>query len=185
MQISLPQTYLIALGSLLFVIAILLGRQVFKTRKDEINLVNLEKEQVKDPKNVATLYELGSVQLRKRLYPQATISLKKALNQLSDEPEEAKALIENALGFSLAAQDKFKEAITHYKNALKSRPEYPVALNNLAFAKQKTDENKEAYDLYLKVLEIDPRNKTAKKQIEKLNKVMKNGSRNLSYKKGF
>ena len=42
-----------------------------------------------------------------------------ALKEIKDEPDDARAIIENALGFALAAQDNFNEAIKHYKNARK------------------------------------------------------------------
>ncbi len=68
MATSLPQTYLIILGSLLLILSIIVGRQVLKVRKNEINLVNLEKSGAIDSVDPANLYELGSAQLKKRLY---------------------------------------------------------------------------------------------------------------------
>ncbi len=185
MELSLPQTYLIGLSGLLVIIAILVGRQVLKVRKDEIELMKLEKSGNSESTDAAKLYELGSVQLRKRLYPQAVMTLKKSLTLLKDEPNDAKAIIENALGFALAAQDKFKEAITHYQKAISSKSDYPVALNNLAFAKQKLMEEDEAFQLYQSVLKIDPKNKTARKQSEKISKRKEKTSSNIIYKKGF
>ena len=185
MPTSLPQTYLIILGSLLFILAIVVGRQVFKVRRNEMNLVNLERDGAINSTDSAKLYELGSAQLNKRLYPQATNTLKNALSQIKDEPEDARAIIENALGFSLAAQDNFNAAIKHYKNAIKAKPNYPVALNNLAFAKQKLSQKDEAYEIYRKVLEIEPKNKTASRQIKNIDKINKNGSDRIIYKKGF
>ena len=41
---NLPQTYLIGLCFLLLIIAILVGRQLYKVRKDEMKLIKLEKE---------------------------------------------------------------------------------------------------------------------------------------------
>ena len=64
MPSSLPQTYLIILGSLLLILAIVVGRQVFKVRRNEINLVKLEKSGAVDSSNSETLYELGSAQLK-------------------------------------------------------------------------------------------------------------------------
>ncbi len=185
MPASLPQTYLIILGSLLFILAILVGRQVLKVRRNEINLVKLEKSGAVDSSNSENLYELGSAQLNKRLYPQATNTLKKALKQIKEEPDEAKAIIENALGFSLAAQANFEEAIKHYQNAIKVKSNYPVAMNNLAYAKQKLLLESEAYKIYQDVLNIDPKNKTAKKQIARIDKMNTNSSSNIVYKKGF
>ncbi len=185
MTFSMPQTYLIGLTSLLLIISILVGRQLLKVRKAEIQLVKLEKNASSDSENAENLYELASVQLKKRLYPQAIISLKQALKNLKEEPSEAKAIIENALGFSLAAQDNFKEAVEHYEKAIRAKSDYPVALNNLAFAKQKLLLEDEAFNLYKKVLNIDPKNKTAKRQLEKISKLKQNSSSNIVYKKGF
>ncbi|KGG14561.1 MULTISPECIES: tetratricopeptide repeat protein [unclassified Prochlorococcus] len=185
MPTSLPQTYLIILSSLLFILAILVGRQVFKVRGNEIKLLKLEKSGAIDSSNSEKLYELGSAQLNKRLYPQASLTLKKALKKINDEPDDARAIIENALGFSLAAQDNFTEAIKHYQNAINVKNDYPVAMNNLAYAKQKLLKETDAYEIYQKVLMLDPKNKTAKKQIEKINKMRKNNSENIIYKKGF
>ena len=185
MPSSLPQTYLIILGSILFILAIVVGRQVLKVRRSEINLVKLEKSGAIDSSNSEKLYELGSAQLNKRLYPHATNTLKKALKQIKEEPDEAKAIIENALGFALAAQDNFKEAVKHYQDAIKVKSDYPVAMNNLAYAKQKLLLESEAYKIYQDVLKVDPGNKTAKKQVAKIDKMNANKSKNIIYKKGF
>ena len=171
MNLSLPETYLIGLTLLLLVISVLVGKQLLKTRKDEMELINLEKGGVENSKNSGELYELASVQIRKRLYPQATATLKKALQSLDSEPDEAKALIENALGFSLAAQNDFKTAINHYKKAIKAKSDYPVALNNLGFAQQRLMNIDEAYETYNEVLKIDSTNKTAGKEIKKLARI--------------
>ena len=136
MMVNLPQTYLLGLCFLLVIISILVGRQLYKVRKDEMKLLKLEKEDSNTKDDSAKMYELASVQLKKRLYPQATSTLKQALKKLDGEPEEAKALIENGLGFALAAQNDFKSAVIHYKKALTAKADYPVALNNLGFAYQ-------------------------------------------------
>ena len=71
---------------------------------------------------------------------------------------------------SYAAQNEFKKAIKHYKSAIKSLPEYPIALNNLASAHQCLLEYDLAYETYQKVLVIDPKNKTAIKKSRELEK---------------
>ena len=76
MNFSLPESYLIGLTSLLFVIAILVGRQLLRTRKNEMKLIQLEKRETDSSQDAGELYELGSVQIKKRLYPQATVTLK-------------------------------------------------------------------------------------------------------------
>ena len=185
MVLNLPQTYLIGLCLLLLIIALLIGRQLFKVRQDEMKLIKLEKEDSKTNEDSAKMYELASVQLKKRLYPQATTTLKQALKKLDGEPEEAKALIENALGFALAAQNDFKSAVIHYKKALIAKSEYPVALNNLGFAYQRLLQEDEAYKNYKEVLKLDPKNKTAISQIKRLERIIGKDRNQLLEKKGF
>ncbi len=167
MDALLPQAYLIGLVVLLGAAAVVVARQIWRVRGDEVTLA---KNDAAQPTDAATLYELACVQLRKRLYGQAAENLKLAIKRADaqQEPSEARALIENALGFSLAAQNNYKTAIRHYRLALQAKPDYPVALNNLAFALEKQlkpDEAKEAYD---KVLVLDPSNKTARKRLKLL-----------------
>jgi hypothetical protein len=66
---------------------------------------NLSAVKAPKPTDAATLYELGSVQLRKRLYGQAAESLKQALKkaEAAKEPSEAQAVIQNAPGLCLGS----------------------------------------------------------------------------------
>ena len=185
MIVNLPQTYLIGLCLLLVIIAFLVGKQLYKVRQDEMKLIKLEKEDSNTREDSSKMYELASVQLKKRLYPQATSTLKQALKKLDGEPEEAKALIENALGFALAAQNDFKSAVIHYKKALTAKSEYPVALNNLGFAYQRLLKEGEAYKNYQEVLKLDPNNKTAISQIKRLERIIGKDKDQLLNKKGF
>ena len=166
----LPQTYLLGLVGLLAIVAVVVGRQFFRVRRDEARLLELEKSDTASSRQASDLYELGSVQLRKRLYPQATATLKQALKRLGDEPDEARAVIENALGFALAAQKDYEGASKHYQLALKAKPNYPVALNNLGYAQDKLLNAEEALTLYRRTLEIEPSNGTAKRAVKKLEK---------------
>jgi Flp pilus assembly protein TadD len=166
----LPQTYLLGLVGLLAIAAVVVGRQLLRVRRDESRLQQLEQSGTAKSRQAADLYELGSVQLRKRLYPQATATLKQALKRLGDEPDEARAVIENALGFALAAQKNYEGACKHYKLALKAKPDYPVALNNLGYAQDKLLNTEEALKLYQQTLAIEPNNSTAKRAVKKLEK---------------
>ena len=166
----LPQTYLLGLVGLLAISAVVVGRQLLRVRRDESQLQQLEQSGAAKSRQASDLYELGSVQLRKRLYPQATATLKQALKRLGDEPDEARAVIENALGFALAAQKDYEGASKHYKLALKAKPNYPVALNNLGYAQDKLLNAEEALTLYRRTLEIEPGNGTAKRAVKKLEK---------------
>jgi len=166
----LPQAYLIGLVVILSVAAVAVARQVWRVRRDEVTLARLERQGSASQGTASDLYDLGSAQLRKRLYGQAADNLKLALKraQSEQEPGEAIALIENALGFALAAQNNYKSAITHYRRALQAKSDYPVALNNLAFALEKQFKLDEAREAYEQALALDPENRTARKRLSSL-----------------
>ena len=170
MDSLLPQAYLIGLILLLAGAAVVVARQILRVRRDELALSRLLTKDSSKPSDAAGLYELASVQLRKRLYDQAIDNLKLAAKRAvaDGEPLEARALIQNALGFSLAAQSDYKAAIKHYRLALEAKPDYPVALNNLAFAFEKQQKFEEAQRTYEKVLQLEAGNKTAKKRLKLL-----------------
>jgi tetratricopeptide (TPR) repeat protein len=170
----LPQAYLLGLIGLLGVAAFFVARQILRVRRDELTLASLggEGKDGTRPHDSASLYELASVQLRKRLYGQASDNLKQALRKAEGEkaPAEARALIENALGFSRAAQNNYASAIRHYRSAIRAKGDYPVALNNLAFALDKQGKPEEARTTYQQVLDLDPANKTARKGLSGLDR---------------
>ena len=170
MEITSFQSYLIILFIVLLIISIFVFRQFLRTRKEEQNLVKFEQKGLDSLTKVSELYEFGSIQIKKRLYSEASKTFLKAIKYYEDEPNEAKAIIQNALGFSYAAQNEFKKAIKHYNSAIKSLPEYSVALNNLASAQQRLLEYDLAFETYKKVLVIDPSNKTALKNSKELEK---------------
>ncbi len=170
MEISSFQSYLIILFVVLVIISFFVFRQFLKTRKEEMNLVKFEQKGLDSLSKSSEFYEFGSIQIKKRLYKEATKTFLKAVEYYENEPNEAKAIIENALGFSYAAQNEFKKAIKHYNLAIKSLPEYTIALNNLGSAQQRLLEYDLAYETYKKVLKIDPNNKTAIKKSKELEK---------------
>lgn len=170
----LPQAYLLGLIALLGVAAVVVGRQILRVRRDELALARLgdNASGKGSPQDASSLYELASVQLRKRLYGQAQGNLKQALKLADAEnvPAEARALMENALGFALAAQNSYAAAVRHYRAALRAKADYPVALNNLAFALEKQTKPEEARELYQQVLALEPANKTARKRLSLLDR---------------
>lgn len=185
----LPQTYLLGLIGLLAIVAVVVGRQLLRVRRDELSLIEMEQSGAAASKDAGQLYELASVQLRKRLYPQATANLRQALKRLSGEPDEAKALVENALGFALAAQKDFEGAVKHYRAAINAKSDYPVALNNLAFARERLLQPEEAAELYRKVLELEPTNTTASKRLKRVERQLRSSptatSPETANRKGF
>jgi len=65
-------------------------------------------------------------------------------------------LAHNNLGMELAAQGELKEAIDHYKLALKARPDFPEAHNNLGLALFKQGKTDEAIAHYNAALNLRP-----------------------------
>ena len=59
-------------------------------------------------------------------------------------------------------------AVRHYRAALRAKADYPVALNNLAFALEKQQKPEEAEALYRQALVLDPGNRTASKRLKRL-----------------
>ncbi len=174
MDSLLPQAYLIGLIVLLGGASVVIALQVWRVRRDEVTLARLEgKGRSQDP---ATLYELASVQLRKRLYGQAVDSLKLALKRSEEEPGEARALIQNALGFALAAQNNYASAIRHYRSALQAKADYPVALNNLGYALERQGKPDEAREAYGRALALEPANKTSRKRLKLLDRRNPSGA---------
>ena len=171
MDSPLPSLYLAGLVILLAILSVVIGMQMWKVRRDEATLQRLQ-QQTRDGKaDPAKLYELGSVQLRKRLFPQAVTTLSKAVKRAGQEPPEGRALIHNALGYALAAQKQYTEAIRHYRKALDAKPDYPVALNNLGHALERQQQQKEAAKAYAQTLAMDSGNAIAKRRLQRLEKA--------------
>lgn len=166
----LPQAYLVGVVVLLAGAAVVIARQILRVRRDELTLSRLDSKGGGSSRDAATLYELASVQLRKRLYDQALDTLRLAAKRAESDgdPAEAQALIQNALGFTLAAQSNYKSAVRHYRKALEAKSDYPVALNNLAFALEKQQKLAEAQATYREVLRLEAGNRTAQKRLKRL-----------------
>ena len=96
MEITSFQSYLIILFVLLVIISIFVFRQFLRTRNEEISLVKYEQKGFESLTTASELFEFGSIQIKKRLYSQATQTLLKALKNAKDEPAEGQAIIENA-----------------------------------------------------------------------------------------
>ena len=108
--------------------------------------------------------------LDKKLYVQASVYLKKALKELSDEEVENAVLVHNALGYAYFAQDQFDLAIRQYNEALKISPDYVTALNNLAHSYERKQLMPQALETYEKSLAAEPVMKLAKRRAESLRK---------------
>lgn len=168
MNDTLAIIYLLILLSLLAGAAFPVFRQIFKTRKTENVLSDLQKKLSQDKGTAQEYYELGSLYLDKKVYSQAIGLFQKAIKAAQEEGEENIALIYNALGFAYFAQEQYDLAIRHYKDGLKHDPNYVTALNNLAHAYERKNLNAQALQTYEQVLQSEPKNGTAKRRAEAL-----------------
>ena len=167
---NLLLTYLVTLLVLLSVAAVLVIRQVYKTRRVEGTLNRLQSKLSKEKGSAQEYYELGSLLLDKKLYSQAITQLKQALKLLTKDETEQAALIYNALGYTYFAQEQYDLAIRQYKEALEIAPNYVTALNNLGHSYERKQLITQSLESYETALKYDPDNKTAKRRAESLRK---------------
>ena len=132
--------------------------------------MRLQKKLSKDNGTTQEYYELSSLYLDKKIYSQAISMFQKALKAAEQEGEETIAPIYNGLGFAYFAQEQYDLAIRQYKEALKSDPKYITALNNLAHAYERKSLMAQSLQTYEQVLELEPKNTTAKRRSESLRK---------------
>jgi len=169
---NLPLIYLSILLVLLSIAAVVVLRQVIKTRKIETTFSRLQIKLQKEKGTAIEYYELGSLYLDKKLFSQSIKILEKALKVAETEEVEPenKALIYNAIGYGYFAQEQYDLAIRNYKEALKLYPEYVIALNNLGNVYEKKQLTVQALEIYEQSLNYEATNKTAKKRAESLRK---------------
>ncbi|MBE9033249.1 tetratricopeptide repeat protein [filamentous cyanobacterium LEGE 11480] len=166
---NFPLIYVIALLALLSATGIFVLRQVLKTRKLESALGRLQRKLRQETGTALDYYELGSIQLDKRLYAQAIINLNRAI-KTEELDGDALAAVYNALGFAYFAQEQFDLAMKQYKEALKLSPEYVTAINNLGHSYERKQLANKALEMYDQALALEPKNGTAKRRAEALRK---------------
>ncbi|MGD1899539.1 MAG: tetratricopeptide repeat protein [Phormidesmis sp.] len=164
--------YLGILLALLSVATFFVVRQVWVTRRMELTLSELQTKLSNGKGTALEYYELGSLLLDNKLYAQAAVYLKKALKELTEEEAENAVLVHNALGYTYFAQDQLDLAIRQYNEALKIRPDYVTALNNLGHSYERKQLMPQALETYEKSLATEPANETAKRRAESLRKRM-------------
>jgi tetratricopeptide (TPR) repeat protein len=172
MDKSLALVYLSILVGLLAFAGVTIFRQVLKTRKIEGNLSRLRNKLTKDKGTAQEYYELGSIYSEKKVFSQAIPLFQKALKAAEEEGEENTAPIYNALGYTYFAQEQYDLAIRQYKEALKVKPDYVVALNNLGHAYERKKLNAQALQMYEEALKFAPSNATAKRRAESLRRLV-------------
>ncbi|ARV60381.1 hypothetical protein BZZ01_18660 [Nostocales cyanobacterium HT-58-2] len=181
---NLAIIYLSILVGLLSIAVISIFRQIFKTRRLESTMSRLRKKLSKDKGTVQEYYELASIYSEKKLFSQAIPLFQKAIKAFeeeseegeagdgSEEGEESLAYVYNGLGYAYFAQEQYDLAIRQYKEALKFKPDYVVALNNLGHAYERKKLNTQALQTYEDALKIQPNNTTAKRRSDSLRRLV-------------
>jgi tetratricopeptide (TPR) repeat protein len=166
---NFPIIYVIALLGLLSATGVFVFLQVFKTRKLESAMGRLQRKLKQEKGTALDYYELGSIQLDKRLYAQSIINFQRALK--ADELEgDALAAVYNALGFAYFAQEQYDLSMKQYKEALKLSPNYVTAMNNLGHSYERKQLASQALAMYEQALALEPQNSTALRRAESLRK---------------
>lgn len=178
MNNDLATIYLSILVGILFIAAIAVFRQIFKSRKQEGSFSKLRSKLKKEAGSVKEYCELASIYSQKKLFSQSVSLFQKAIKSAEDEEEKDEktedyvTLAYNGLGFAYFAQEQYDLAIRNYKQALKRQPDYVTALNNLGHAYERKKLNAQALENYEKALEIDSQNAVAKRRAESLRRLV-------------
>ncbi|BAB75129.1 tetratricopeptide repeat protein [Anabaena sp. FACHB-709] len=172
MDNSLAVVYLSVLVGILGFAVVSVFRQLFKTRKRESALSRLRNKLSKDKGTAQEYYELACIYSEKKVYTQAIPLFQKALKAAEEEGEENTAPIYNGLGYAYFAQEQYDLAIRQYKEALKFKPDYVVALNNLGHAYERKKLTAQALQMYEEALKFAPNNATAKRRAESLRRLV-------------
>lgn len=170
MNENLPVVYISILLGLLAIVAIILLRQIIKTRKVENRFSKLQDKLQNEKGTAQEYYELAVIYLDKKLFVQGVQLLQRAIKLEGQLEPENRALIYNALGFAYFSQEQYDIAIRNYKEAIKLYPEYTIALNNLGNVYEKKLLVSQALDCYKQTLASEPNNAIAKKRVESLEK---------------
>jgi tetratricopeptide (TPR) repeat protein len=166
MEDYLAIAYLGALVSLLGILGWLIVQQIRKNRSMEMVISSLQPKLQNEKGDPLEHYQLGSVYLRKKLYPKAISEFQRALKAGG----EGMAEIYNAIGFAYFAQKQFDLAIKNYKESLSLQPQYLAAWNNLGNVYESKKLVAQALEAYEQALLIDPVNEVAQRRAIALRK---------------
>ena len=161
-----PLLYLSILLLALATLSVFIGGQILERKRIENNLSSLQDKIRNNKANADDYYELGSIYLSKKLFDQAIIQFRYALQIWKSEDFEGISNLYNTIGFTYAETEQYELAIYYYKEALKNDTEYTVALNNLGYAYEKQKMLKEAFTTYKQVIEKEPNNETALSRVQ-------------------
>src|SRR6056300_402058 len=161
-----PLLYLSILSISLLTLSVFIGRQIIARKQVEDSLSILQNKIRNNEASAEDYYDLGSIYLSKKLFDQAILQFRYALQVWKNEDLGGISNLYNTIGFTYAETDQYEIAIYYYKEALKNDTDYIVALNNLGYAYEKQKMLKEAFTTYKQVIEKEPNNETALSRIQ-------------------
>ena len=163
-----PLLYLSILSISLLVVSFFIGRQIIARKEIEDTLSVLQNKIRSNEADAQDYYELGSIYLSKKLFDQAILQFRYALQIWKNEDLEGISNLYNTIGFTYAETEQYELAIYYYKEALKNDSNYIVALNNLGYAYEKQRMVSDALATYQEVTKKEPENETATSRIQLL-----------------
>lgn len=168
MNFILPFLYILILALILvFIFSFIIGQILFR-RNTDLELVTIQDKIRNVAANGRDYYQLGVIFLSKKLYDQAIINFRYALNLWELEDTFGLVNLYNTIGFTYTQTFQYELALFYYQKALFHEPSYLVTLKNVGFVYEKTNDLIKAKETYLQILKYDMDNKFA---IEKLNSL--------------
>ena len=165
MNSILPVIYLLILFISLVTLLTFLVRQILKKKELERELSELQKKLRSGNATAKDYYSVGVIYLSKKLFDEAILQFSKALKNWDRDDIEGLSNLYNTIGFTYFESEQFDVSIYYYKEAITLRPDYIVALNNLAYAYEKKKMLQDAMEVYSQVLLLDELNETANEKL--------------------
>ena len=173
MEIILPFIYLLTLLLFLSGIAFLLIQEIKKKREMESKLYELQKRVRENNSTYEDHYILGTLYLSKKLFDQAIIQFRCALNDWDYNDKFGLANLYNTIGYTYFESGQYDLSIYYYKESVRNMSNYITAWNNLGYAYEKRKMNSEALMAYLNVVQYDKNNIIANNRIQTLKRKLR------------
>lgn len=173
MRIILSFTYLSALATFLVIIISFLIKQVMEIIKEEFIMNDIRAKIQQNLDTYEERYIIGSLCINKKMYEQAIEQLEISLLKSQEIAEDLKAYLYNSLGFAYFKLQNYNRAISYYQKALNIKPNYVIALSNLAYLYEKVGVLSKALDTYKLILTFNFYHLLANKKINTLSPRVK------------
>lgn len=137
--------------------------QDMKARQQVPMLQNDQTKKTVDP-GISTLESSSYKNYQEKKFDKAIVELTELLKM---NPAGASGYYNN-IGMCYLDGLKYNDAIVNFKLAIKEKPDFSSAVNNLGFCYDKLGDKTSAEKYYRKALELDPNNQLAKDNLNKL-----------------